>query len=258
MTTRHGNKENMPPLNENRLAATRAESSQLSTEVGACLPVMSVVSKQLTDVSQIVESGVVSACSRFAPMTRQIHELNLPAVRHKIGSLTQLMQEQSQLNAQLLSMLGCHIERRACGMEASIESAAGQSLQQLVDMHESLLEAGRVALEMQRITCAVDEHLHSAMRLTESLHVEIMGCVSDMQFQDAISQRLEHLVQVLRGMSQAICERLSMSETQLGDDPNPWLEMLSGSYTMESERQMHAASRVVHPSQPADSDIELF
>jgi hypothetical protein len=252
--------------NGDPLDSSEVSSSTFNSEVGACIPVMSVVSRQLTDVSQIVETGVVSACSRFAPMTRQIKELNLPAVRNKVESLSQLMHEQSQLNTQLLSMLKVQMAKRMVASGACIETTAEQSHPELDTVYKALEAAGHLAQEMQRINESVDEHLHAAMQLTESLHGQILGCVSDMQFQDAISQRLEHLVHVLRGMSQAVCERLSMTEPPAGSDPNPWLEMLAGSYTMDSERQFHVQADAGQTSQPnsgqtnpdTTSDVELF
>jgi hypothetical protein len=230
----------MSSHNNVALSAPSSEHSQLDTEVGACLPVMSVVTKQLTDVSQIVESSVVSACSRFAPMTRQIQQLNLPVVRHEVGSLHQLMLEQTELNTRLLAMLSLQIERHQCDQEVPSSSDSRQTCQELNAVHKLLSEAGTLAAEMHRITISVDAHVHSIMRLTDGLQGDILGCVSDMQFQDAISQRLDHLVNVLQGMSQAICERLSLTELPAGDASNPWLKMLAATYTMDSERQMHA------------------
>jgi len=244
--------------NGDPLPSSEVSSSTFNREVGACIPVMSVVSRQLTDVSQIVETGVVSACSRFAPMTRQIKDLNLASIRHKVESLNRLMDEQCQLNTQLLSMLGTQMAKPIAECEACNTSPAEQSSPELVTLYKTLETAGHLAQEMRRINSSVDEHLHSAMQLTESLHGQILGCVSDMQFQDAISQRLEHLVHVLRGMSQAVCERLSMTEPPVGSDPNPWLAMLAGSYTMDSERQSHVEGNEQPTNPTAPSDVELF
>ena len=112
------------------------------------------------------------------------------------------------------------------------------------------------------------ETLQSNTELGNQLASDISRCVMAMQFQDSVSQQVEHLVCTLTEISEALEPHVSMIAPPQDND-NPWLKKLVSRYTMDSERQLHQAtlSRNVqgtdptskHPT-PSDlgDNVELF
>lgn len=101
------------------------------------------------------------------------------------------------------------------------------------------------------------ESLSGAAERGESLAREISQAVMMLQFQDRVNQQLVHVAEALESMQAGVAPRLAA----LGDGVNDALAetQLAGSYTMASERRVHAA--VLGQSEVAASDegdIELF
>ncbi len=84
----------------------------------------------------------------------------------------------------------------------------------------------------------------SAGERSEALAEEIAAAVQTMQFQDRLGQRIGHIVEALQSMHHAIDEQLEPLGRKAPSEirKSKATELLSGSYTMHSERSVHAAA----------------
>ncbi|HTN74223.1 MAG TPA: methyl-accepting chemotaxis protein [Pirellulaceae bacterium] len=99
-----------------------------------------------------------------------------------------------------------------------------------------------------------------AKSANESLAADLGKAIAAMQFQDATKQRIQHVVEILAEMQEALEAKLSLA-TEGASDPIDWTERLSSRYVMAEERRAHAgeASQVVlSESSELGDNIELF
>ena len=91
----------------------------------------------------------------------------------------------------------------------------------------------------------------------EALSGEIASAVQTMQFQDGVSQRIGHIVEALESMQAAISGPLDPASPASAPNPKA-ASVLSGSYTMDSERAVHAAIVGGTSVEGELNDVEIF
>lgn len=163
-------------------------------------------------------------------------------------------------------------EEITAGIRANILRMAGEARTAAAEIGQMACADGARIAELQR---QVQESLdflvraHGDMRQSiaeagqrsEALSREISGAVQSMQFQDRVSQRIVHIAEALKSMQAALEAPLQ----SLGERPASEIaqshgaDLLSGSYTMASERSVHAATLGERHSEelPLD-DVEIF
>jgi hypothetical protein len=111
--------------------------------------------------------------------------------------------------------------------------------------------------EMQKSIAASQDNCH---RLAH----DISDAVVAMQFQDAVSQRIEHVVHVLLDLHAAMNKQLG-GETVSAAHEAPhhvedWHHRMAKSYTMAAEHKILAAHRGSHDKRDAElgNNVELF
>jgi non-ribosomal peptide synthetase component F len=87
------------------------------------------------------------------------------------------------------------------------------------------------------------------------------SAVVALQFQDAVSQRIEHVVHALSEMHDEFQKRLDGGDADsAASSAEDWAARMAKKYTMASERRVLAAHRLAHDEHAANSsgDVELF
>jgi methyl-accepting chemotaxis protein len=131
------------------------------------------------------------------------------------------------------------------------------------DLSATLSSRGEVETAMEALQGSNESLRLSAeatARKSEVLAGEISRAVMSLQFQDATSQRLEHVVHALEEAERALRGCLGHGASDAAGSASNQLEQLAGAYTMESERKVLA--RLTGASEPGDdaagSSVELF
>ena len=158
------------------------------------------------------------------------------------------------------------------GIRATILRLAGDAKAAETDVGEmACADRDRIAELQSQVQEALDrlERAHGDMRQSvaeaggrsEALATEIGAAVQTMQFQDRLGQRIVHIVDALESMHTELEGRLaplgrgSASETR----QSKAAELLSGSYTMEGERAVHAAAVGGQTAGEREfGDVEIF
>lgn len=92
----------------------------------------------------------------------------------------------------------------------------------------------------------------------QELSGEIAAAVQAMQFQDRVSQQLSHIVEALESMQTAMTATLGPVDSSRAGDV-PAIHLMSRSYTMDCERNVHAAvTGEARAVQEDLDDVEIF
>jgi hypothetical protein len=101
--------------------------------------------------------------------------------------------------------------------------------------------------------------LHS-MERSGALAQKLCNAVVALQFQDIVSQRLQHVVQTLVEIERSVYLHAKELPEGAGTLSGHWADRLNGSYTTEAEKRFLAehTGELRRESDDAESDIELF
>ena len=92
----------------------------------------------------------------------------------------------------------------------------------------------------------------------QALGAEISAAIQAMQFQDRVSQQITHIVEALEAMQMALSAPLGPLDRSQASKAGG-ADRLSGSYTMDGEREVHAAIMgKVSVGREALDDVEIF
>lgn len=138
------------------------------------------------------------------------------------------------------------LQQRATEDRTCIEASRAQAMQamtQLSTAHDRLVE------EMQRSQHANDQLASSISR-----------AVTTMQFQDAVSQRVSHVVTTLGEMHAVLEERVAAAAVENEHSERRWLDFLSRQYAMQAEFSVVSGNTGAEgvSSGDLDDNIELF
>ena len=154
------------------------------------------------------------------------------------------------------------------GIRTTIRQLAGNA-------RSAMTEIGAMACADQQKIAALQGEVHAALDGFESTHAdmqkslaeaggrsealsgEIARAVQTMQFQDRISQRIGHIVEALESMQAAISEPLDRAPAG-NPPPLEAARLLADSYTMDSERTVHAATLGEASKDEQLNDVEIF
>jgi methyl-accepting chemotaxis protein len=139
----------------------------------------------------------------------------------------------------------------------------------LTDKRESLVsraEVNRMLDAMASLHDDMQRTISSSQANCESLARDISKAVVLLQFQDAVGQRIAHVIHSLREMYSLYRrhagggEALRHEHAQPSASTSDWKKDISRHYTMEEERRVHAAStdHGVLPNENGGSNVELF
>jgi methyl-accepting chemotaxis protein len=147
-----------------------------------------------------------------------------------------------------------NIGEMACADHASIFALQHQTRKALDDLEQTHR--------------AMQQSLSESGERNEALAASIVGAVQSLQFQDRVSQQIEHIVGALESMQESMVTSLDGLSGHAGNDISQSVaaDRLARSYTTDGERSVHVAVLggtgsfgEGAPSEQQDlSDIELF
>lgn len=129
----------------------------------------------------------------------------------------------------------------------------------------SRIEVDRALDSMSSIHDRMCRTVLAAQENSERLASDIASAVVAMQFQDSVSQRVEHVITTLEEIHSGLSARMGSPqarrevETASDAGSDEWTGRMAAYYTMASERQALAAHVAgAKPSQDLGDNIELF
>lgn len=156
----------------------------------------------------------------------------------------------SELSSKSDSIVG-QVRENLAAVVGAVDGA-GEELSKLTDTSDSAVQESQSEIHgaldlVRRVYGETQAGLERATRSGDELAGEIHRAVTAMQFQDRVSQRIEHLSTALQGMVAALGER---RHGRAPDAPRDHLAELEKSYTMAEE---HAG-----PAAGGSDDVVLF
>lgn len=112
--------------------------------------------------------------------------------------------------------------------QAAASEAEAQASQSGVDHALAVLTATHE--EMRR-------SVEDSVRCSEEVGRDVERAVIGLQFQDAVSQRVTHVVQTLQAIEESLDAHVIRTPTETNADVDKWAEYLRNSYTMAGERR---------------------
>ncbi|MGJ4891877.1 methyl-accepting chemotaxis protein [Bradyrhizobium sp. HKCCYLR20261] len=129
-----------------------------------------------------------------------------------------------------------------------------------IDMSQNLMAKDRLELLMNALiqrSSNLNEVVAEAMKEAETISADVAGMVTGIQFQDRTRQRLEHVVDTLRVVDEALDELKTTTEQTL-DVPvaelstdNEWVKAMLDRFTLGEMRSRFVA-QILEGRQPAD------
>ena len=129
-----------------------------------------------------------------------------------------------------------------------------------IDMSQNLMAKDRLELLMNALIERggnLTEVVNEAMKEAEVISADVAGMITGIQFQDRTRQRLEHVVDTLRVVDEALDE-LKTTTADVLDEPvvettidNEWVKTLLDRFTLGELRSRFVA-QILEGKQPAD------
>jgi methyl-accepting chemotaxis protein len=140
--------------------------------------------------------------------------------------------------------------------------------------YRAMTDIREADLSRKEVNCTLDDMtaLHDDMQSaidqsndnSQQLARDISDAVMAMQFQDAVSQRIEHVVHILQEVHETVCKQLDGEGTGVFRHDAPaaedWASRMAKKYTMAAEYKIlatHSASHGIQAEQ-FGNNVELF
>lgn len=113
---------------------------------------------------------------------------------------------------------------------------------------------------MTALHAEMQEVIARSRQNSDQLARDISAAVMAMQFQDAMSQRIEHVVQTLEELHAALSARIDPEGEAAATGTRDWALRMAGQYTMASEHRVLAehAGQMGTAATECDDNVELF
>jgi methyl-accepting chemotaxis protein len=178
------------------------------------------------------------------------HGLGFTVVAGEVKELAEQATQTSQAVRALVSGITATFDEVRSGVE-TLAAATGAAAEQTRHEVENAMS------DLERTHEGLQETVGHALDGSRQLAGDIASAVIGLQFQDAVNQRLHHVVDALGQAERALVEHLPAGAAPT---TTPWLDELQSSYTMAAERQVLAQhTGDSHAEQgSAPGSIELF
>jgi methyl-accepting chemotaxis protein len=212
---------------------------------------MEEVSRTVTGIEDLLgQVQRIAFMNKLVALNAKIEAVHVGELGSGFEVVADEVSRQAERSTELIGGITGHIQT----MRGRVDSAAG-------DLREFLAE-GRQKLDqshseadgaLNMLLCLHQRTRDSLQRKTEEnaqLAGDISAAVVGLQFQDRVKQRVEHVIEALEKMEQAI-----------GGSGSDLLADVHSSYTMESEREAHgrADSQAIYSAaEPPEMEVELF
>jgi hypothetical protein len=164
------------------------------------------------------------------------------------------------------------MEEAVTGLSADLTAIASEARQHASHTAETLApfaggaargnapDAGAVVKQLKDENEALRRAAFHSMERNTALAQKLCNAVMSLQFQDIVSQRLQHVVQALVEIERSVYLHASELPDGAGTLSGHWAERLNGSYTTEAEKRFLAehTGQLRRDQDETENDIELF
>jgi hypothetical protein len=159
------------------------------------------------------------------------------------------------------------MEEAVSALSADLTAIAGDARQHANHMAEALAafaaapaDAHGAGRELTEQNEKIRRAAFQSMERNAALAQKLCNAVVSLQFQDIVSQRLQHVVQALVEIERSVYRHATELPEGAGTLTGDWAERLNGSYTTAAERKFLAehTGQLTPDNSGPDSDIELF
>jgi len=170
----------------------------------------------------------------------------------QLGAGFEAVAEQISQQADRSSELTEQVSSLLVAMTKEMGSAAAE-LKRLADIETEQAHVSRAAVEQNLKDLEVVSHrlrgtVEKAGSNAEALMTDINKSIISLQFQDRVTQRIEHVVHSLEAMAGALNTHQIAASEHHSRHSQQVSDTLRASYTMDSERLAHAAAAVPPPA----------
>lgn len=214
---------------------------------------MSEALKTIADVERVARQTRLLALNASIEAARAgVQGKAFAAVATEVSKLSEQSTQTSQRVSNALRQLAADL----ASSYATLESIAAADMSAALGSHRTV---DRAMAGLRESNEDLRRSAGAAAAGSEALAGEISGAVMALQFQDAISQRLAHVVHALREAETRLRDGAGAEPDTGRTEASDGLAAIAGQYTMDSERRVLA--RLAKTEAPAAEDgpsVELF
>lgn len=236
---------------------TQVRNTNSSTEQTAGM--LSTIEQDLQDVETCMReiegianrSRMVSLNGRIEAARVGVHGEGFAVVAAETGELAASVSETSHRIRQVVDRL-THTLRETSAQTMQLASDD----QEATASHELQVEAMLTSLEQyqRELECNLESTKYSSDQLASAISQSIIN----LQFQDAVSQRMNHVTETMQEIRETFGSLVDPDSQAAKRRSKEWLEKLASSYCVDNERLVHNGSSQADFEQSNSSNIELF
>jgi methyl-accepting chemotaxis protein len=232
--------------------ASLLERLEHSTRLSAlAVSSMEEVSRTVTGIEELLgQVQRISFTNKLIALNAKIEAVHVGELGSGFEVVADEISRQAEQSTELVNGITGHIQT----MRGRVDSAAGDLREFLAEgrqkLDQSHGEAEGALTILLRLHQRTQESLQRKTEENAKLAGDIAAAVVGLQFQDRVKQRVDHVIEALEKMEQAI-----------GGSGANLLADVHSSYTMASEREAHdgaAIQATAATSEPAEMEVELF
>ena len=237
---------------------TQVRQTNESTEQTADM--LSSIENDLLDVevcmTQIEEianrSRIVSLNGQIEAARAGSHGQGFAVVATETGDLASSVTETSQRIRKVVDRLTQAL-KSTCEHTRELVSADHEATRECEERVETMLTG------LADYQHNLETNLESTKASSDKLATAISQSVMTLQFQDAVSQRMNHVAETLNEIRDNYGTLVGSTETHaIKRRSDQWFKKLSESYCVDDERLVHSGAAVPEAAQANNSNIELF
>ncbi|MCA9061701.1 MAG: hypothetical protein KDA96_01500 [Planctomycetaceae bacterium] len=247
-----------------------ARQGRNEVEVAACLPVLELLEAQIRAAVQKGVESVDQLCSEFGAMATKAQQVVSDAgmagdALHEIADDLRGVQEcmrdvETIVRKTRLVSLNGRIEACSAGEHGKgFSVVAAETGELALQVTNTSSEIQKVVDKMSiRLRSTSEGNLTAARESSDNLASAINRSVMGLQFQDAVSQRMNHVANELKHLREHIQAHLDHRAVAASKDKaDEWLNRISTSYCVADERAVMAGTTGSAATEDS-TDIELF
>lgn len=259
-------------LNRFSVGSRRRSASRqkrLDTEVSACLSVLELLEAQILSAVDKGNQSTDQLSCAFGDMASRardvVHHASttgdaLHAIEQDLKCVMQCMHEIEDIvrQARLVSLNG-RIEASAAGKHgegfAVVAAETGELALRVTEASTEIRKVVDKLADTLRHTSEGD--LNSARQSSDELASSISRSVMSLQFQDAVSQRMHHVTDLMAEIRTHIKSFVDSKDSpEVAERREQWMQKLSATYCVAEEHEIHAGGGPV--TADLSADVELF
>lgn len=226
-------------------------TAEMLSRIESELDEMTECMKRIDEVAK--QSRMVSLNGQIEAARAGVHGQGFDVVAKETGQLATNISETSQAIRSIADTLNQTIRGTIATAKEKAESGS-EKVSQCERSVQNLLQ------HLEVYHAHLEQDLDQAQSRSEQFSKVVSEAMISLQFQDAVSQRLHHVVDSMEAIRTSFSDHVAApsggAEKQLSDE---WLNRIYSSYTVAAERQIHGQNDFGTASgESQEGSVELF